>query len=330
MSVIVYLGMTGAVLCLAVFVKWYDPSAIDRLSRETGVSGGRGWFLFLVATLWMFLPFLAGASMDGESELWIAGSAAAGLGFYLSMIAVASVDEYRLLNRTEHIPPERVTAGSGDEVVATSGTPSVTHDGAGVTPFTGVPSVHTDWMVQRRSRMGARKTWENLAGDVTSAAFTLGDGAVTVTSGRHRVFSNAEEWLRVEPDESLPDAAAAFLASHPDLPAPDEREKTLKFRETYVPADEPVTVIGTPRLGESPGQYVIDEAPPDRLFETHADHSTSEGDDPEAILVRGDAERAGTMLRKRVRWLGIGGLVMIVGGQLVAFGLSSATVAAFI
>lgn len=330
MGWVTYLGFLAITLVVAVAVEWYQPSVADQLARKTGLSGRKGWTVLVLAAAWVFLPVLAGATAEGD-DLWAVGSAVAGVGFYLGTVAVASVDEYRLLDRTPHVPPDRVTAGSGGEAVATSGTPSVEveDEDEARTPFSGVPAVHTDWIVQRRERVGARRVWKGVAGGVRSVGFTLGDGAVAVTAGRHRTFSNAERFPTYEPDEPLPEPTAEFMRGHPDLPDPEEREATLRAIETYVPADESVTAVGIPRQGDRPGRYLIDRAPPDELLGTHADHST-DGGESEAILVRGDAEEAERLLRKRVRWLGVAGGAMILGGQALAFRLSGASLTAFL
>jgi hypothetical protein len=324
-----YLGFLGITLLVAIGVRWFDPSVVDQLSRKTGLGGATGWALLLVAAAWMFLPLLAGATA-GDDELWVVGSAIAGLGFYLVTISVTSVGEYRLLGRTKHLAPDQVTTGT-DETVATSGIPSVEEANEARTPFTALPSDHTDWIVQRRERIGLRTVWKNVAGGVQSVPFTLGDGAVRVTPGDGRVFSNAERITTFEPDGPLPDAVAAFVRSHPDLPAPGDRESKLQAVETYVPDDEPVTVVGIPRLGEFPGQCLIDRAPPDDLLGLgiRGMHST-DGGETDVVLVRGDADAAKRILRKRVYWLGIASVVMILGRQALAFWLSGASLAAFL
>lgn len=324
MNAFAYLGLVGITLVVAVGIRWYEPAVVDQLARQTGFSGTKGWVITVVAILWLFLPALAGAGV-GDDELWVVGPAVAGVGCYLVVIAAGSVDEHRLLSRTDHVDPRRVSPG---EPVATSGVPEVDDPDETRTPLTGRSAVHTDWIVQRRQRLGSRRSWTGLAGDVASTPFSLGDDAVRVTAGRHRVFTDAETHLTVDADEELPEAAAAFLRDHPDLPAPEDREKALRFTESYLPADEPVTVVGTPRQGEEPGTVVVDEAPPDELLGTHADYATPEDVDPEAVLIRGDVDDAARRLRKRVTWLGGGGAAMVLGGQLLAFWLSSATLSA--
>lgn len=327
MGSVLYLGFLGITLLAAVGVRWFDPSIVDQLSRRTGLSGATGWVLLLVAAAWMFLPFLAGAT-TGNDELWMVGSAVAGVGFFLGTISVTSVGEYRLLSRTRHVPPEQVTTGS-DEVVATSGIPSVENIEAARTPFTDLPAVHTDWIVQRRTRIGLREVWKNVAGGVRSVEFTLGDGAVLVTPGDGRVFSSTRQITTFESDGPLPDAVEAFLQDHPNLPDPEDRESRLRAIETYVPADEPVTAVGVPRLGEFPGQCLVDRAPPDDLLGIRGDLSTH-GDGTDVVLVRGNADTAERMLRKRVYWLGVASVVMILGEQALTFWLSGASLGAFL
>lgn len=181
-----------------------------------------------------------------------------------------------------------------DEPVATSGVPHTADDAAARTPFTGDPAVHTDWLVQRRRWTGLRRTWTAVASGVDTIPFTLGDAPLRVDAGAHRVVSDAERMPAVDPDEPLPEAAAEFPRDHPDLPDPDARGHRLRCFETYVPADEPVTVVGTPHQGEAPGTLVVDEAPPDDVLGTHVDGERGEG-----VLVRGDAEDAEATLRKR-------------------------------
>ena len=329
MGWVTYTGFLAIALVLAVAVGWYQPSVVGRLARTTGLSGTRGWTALILASAWVFLPLLAGAATDEGGGIWMVGSAVAGVGAYLGVVALTSIDEYRLLDRTPHVPPGRVRTGVEEGVVATSGTPTVEDGAAARTPFSGRPAVHTDWLVQRRERIGGRRTWKGLAGGVRSVPFTLGDGAVAVTAGRHRVFSDAERSPTFEPDEPLPDAVAEFLRDHPDLPDPGSREARLRAIETYVPADEPVTVVGVPRQGEFPGQRLIDRAPPDDLLGTDGAHAT-DGGGAHPILIRGDAEQAERTLRKRVYWLGVASVVMILGGQAIAFWLSGSSPIAFL
>lgn len=326
MDVLAYLGLVLVVLAIAVGIRWFEPTVVDQLARQTGFGGTAGWVVVVVATLWLFLPALAGANV-GDDEFWVAGPAIGGVGVFLLAVAAGSVDEYRLLARAEHVEPRQVTPGGP---VATSGRPEVGDPAAGRTPLTGLPAVHTDWIVQRRQQIGVRHGWTGVAGGVEATDFSLGDGAVQVTSGRHRVFTDAETLLSFGPDEELPEAAAAFFRDHDDLPAPDERAETLRVVESYVPADEPVTVVGTPRQGAEPGRVVIDEGPPDDVLATHAAGGSGEDATPEAVLVRGDAGTAERRLRRRVVWVGGGGAAMVLAGQWLAFWLSSATIAGLV
>lgn len=322
MGLLSYLGLVGIVFVVAVAVRWYEPEAIGRMGRQTQIDDTTAWTILVVATLWLFVPVLAGANV-GEGKAWVVGPAIGGVGFYLAVVAVGSIDEYRLLRNTDHVEPREATAG---DVVATSGVAEPDGEPAR-TPVTGVSAVHVDWLIQRRKRLGVRKSWRSLAGGVEDAEFTLGDGAIRVTAGRHRVFTNAETQLSFDPEAELPEGATEFLDSHPDLPAPENREQTLRVTESFVPAEEPVTVIGTARRAETPGTLVVDEAPPDDLLGTDG---ASEETAPEAVLIRGDVEAATRRLHRRVVWLGIAGAGMILGGQLLAFWLSAATLGALL
>lgn len=325
MGVVSYVGMVGISLVIGLAVPRIEPAAVEHISRELGLDRTKGTVLFVTALLWAFLPFLAGANTDG-GELWLAGPAVAGMGFYLVSIAASSYDEHRILSHATQLRPGTVAPEAGDDVVAIAGVPSMQDPDAAKTPFSGVPAVHTNWLVQRRQRTGLRQTWRTVASGVETAPFTVRDGAVRVESGRTRAFTDAELFRTVDPDEDVPERAAAFLRNHESLPDPADREKTLRFMEQFVPADEPVTVVGTPRQGGEPGQVVVDDAPPDGLLGTHADYTASDGSEADAVLIRGDVDAARSRLRKRVYWLGFAGVAMILGGQLFAFWLSSATV----
>lgn len=335
MNVPGYFGFVTFALLISYAVRWLDPAFLAHLSRRTGLRSRHAWGIAFATYLWIFLPVLAGAR-TGDDELWVVGAAVAGVGVFLLTIAAASRDEYRLLQRVEHYAPDDLPAGGPDTLVATSGDPEpvVDEDSGGQpaeTPFSGAPAVHTDWVVQRRNRVGLRRIWQNHATGVRSSAFTLGDGAVRVTPGRHRVFTNAETRVTLDPDDDVPEPAASFMAAHPDLPSPDAREQPLRFMETSVPADEPVTVVGTVEQASEPGVSVIDDAPVDDLLGTHADHDhASSAVGGEAILVHGDWAEARRLMHRRVRWLGAAGLAMVLGGQALSFWLSSASLAALV
>ncbi|MFU1780002.1 hypothetical protein ACM16X_01340 [Haloarcula japonica] len=324
MGVVGYVGFLGVSVAVAVGVKWFDPAIAAQLSRRTGLTGARGWAILLVALVWVFLPVLAGAPV-ADGRPWVIGAAISGVGFYLGTIALTSLDEYRILAAATAVPPADLSAHTGGSVVATSGVPTVADSDAAVTPISGEPSVHTDWIAQQRTRVGFRKVWSNVATGVESIPFTLSDGAVAVDSGRHRVFSNAERYTTVAEDESLPDAVAEFMWSSPDLPDPEARDARTRFIEEFVPSSEPVTVVGEPTQGTRPGQVHIESVPPDRLFGTHTDHSESDRDDTEPILIRGTVGEARWLLQKRLFVVGGFGLVMVLGGQMLAFWLSPAS-----
>lgn len=330
MSLTTYFGFLGLTVALAASVRWLDPSFLEQLSRKSGLRAVHGWVLLLVAAAWMFLPFLAGAEATEGRDLWLAGPALAGIGFYLGAFAVTSIDEYRLLGRAERVSPASVSVGDGTRLVATSDTPGVDDEAEARSPFTGVPAVHTDWNLQRRERVlgFGRKSWQNVATGVQSASFSLG-GRVRVTGGRHRVFSGDEDVSTFASDEPLPDPVASFLRGRDDLPDPADREERIRVIQTVVPANQPVTVVGTPSQGTNPGEVCLDSAPADPVLGSHADRSTPD-DTPEVILLKGTVEEAAASLKKRVYWLGVGSLVLIVGGQVVGFALSAASVAALL
>ena len=324
MGVVAYVGFVLVSVLVAAGVKRFDPAIVAQLSRRTGLTGSYGWVILLVALAWVFLPVLAGAPV-GDGSPWVIGAAVGSGGFYLATIALTSLDEYRILSRATAVPPADLSAHTGDGVVATSGVPAVNDPDAAVTPFSGEPAVHTDWVAQKRTQVGLREVWSNAATGVESVPFTLGDGSVVVDSGRHRVFSNAERYTTVGEDEPFPDAVAEFMQSASDLPDPAARDSKTRFIEEFVPSSEPVTVVGEPVQSEQPGQVRIESAPPDWLFGTHTDHSESDRDDTEPIFVRGTVDEARQLLKKRLFFAGGSGLAMIASGQMVAFWLSPAS-----
>jgi hypothetical protein len=326
MGFVSYLGFLVLTLFLGVAVRWLDPSFLEQLARKTGLRATHGWALLVVAAAWMFLPFLAGARATDGHDLWLVGPALAGVGFYLSAFAVTSIDEYRLLGRAERVSPADVSVGDGTRLVATSETPLVDDGEEARSPITGRSAVHTDWILQRRERVlgFGRKSWQNVATDAHTAGFTLG-GRVRVQSGRHRVFSGVDDVFTFDPDDPLPETVASFLRERGDVPNPDQRDAPLRVIETVVPANRPVTAVGTPTQGDRPGEVQLDSAPADLLLGSHADRSTP-GDDPEVILIQGQVEEAVALLKKRVYGVGIGSLALILGGQAVGFAFSSATV----
>jgi len=333
MNVLGYVEFVVFATGLAYAVKWIDSAALAHLARQTGLSSRKAWSVTITAFLWMFLPVLAGAE-SGDGKLWIAGSAFAGAGFFLVVIAVSSRDEHELLQRATHREPNAVTVGTSDKLVATSDIPDPVPDSDDddqpAAPFSTIPSVHTDWIVQQRRKMGIRKVWQNIAEGVQTTAFTIGKGAVEVTPGRHRVFSNVEKQFMIEPSDDVPDSVAAFLADHPDLPDPDAMEKPIRVIETIIPAEEPVTIVGTPTQAAEPGTVRIDNAPADVLLGTHTDHAANDGNGSETVLIHGSLDDAERLMKKRVYWLGTAGLATILGGQIVAFWLSDAVLTAFL
>ncbi|WP_411963023.1 hypothetical protein [Haloferax sp. YSMS24] len=333
MNVVGYGAFVGLCLVVAAVTKWLDPAGVAHLSRQTGLSRKKGWAVLLVALLWTFFPVLAGADID-DGKLWVATAAVGGAGFFLTTIAAGSLDEYRLLERVPYVEPRDVSSSESESVVATSGVPE-TLPGSEAdefeTPFSGRPAVHTNWVVQRRDRLGFREVWRNVAGGVRSVEFGLGSGAVRVTPGRHRVFSSTERTFTVDlGDTDVSERVATFLREHPELPSPDESDEELKIVERFVPADDDVTVVGTVEQTREPGVVRIDGGPIDELLGTHTDHSVSSAADAEAVLIRGDVDHAKYTMHKRVYWLGPAGVAMILGGQLLSFWFSGASLSALL
>lgn len=328
MNVAGYGGWVAFSLLVTYGVRWFDPAFVSSLSRDTGFTARKAWLLATVAFLWMWLPILAGAEV-GDGKLWVIGISVTGVGFFVAVLGASSIDEYRLLRRVPRLDPEDVSVGIEEPIVATSGTPEPMAGGARGTspprtPFSAKPAVHTDWLVQERKRFVTRKIWQNVASGVRSSTFTLGDGAVEVAPGDHRVFAQEENRFVVEPDADLPDAAADAFRDHDSLPPPEAMENPMQVIETYVPADEPVTVVGAAEQTREPGVVRIDEGPIDELLGTHTDHSAG-GSDGDVVIVAGGFEAAESGLRQRVFWLGGGGAAMVLGGQVLSFWLSAAT-----
>ncbi|WP_416839300.1 hypothetical protein [Haloferax sp. DFSO52] len=329
MNVLGYVGFVSFFLLLGAFVKWFDPAAVSQLSRRLGLSGLKAWAIAVVAFLWSFFPVLAGAEIG--DEIWIIGASVACVGFFTATIAAGSIDEYRLLQRVPYVAPENVGTSGSNTIVATSGVPQVPDDGEETeftTPLSGKPAIHTDWIVQRREKLGLRDVWKNVAEGVKVAEFALGDGAVSVTPGRHRVFTTRYWSTTIDLDDDIDESVATFLREHAELPSPTSSDERLKITEQYIPADEPVTVIGHVEQTREPGVVRIEGGPIDKLLGTHADPGEESNGAAEAILIRGDITDARSTMRKRVYWLGPLSLGMILGGQLLSFWLSSASLTA--
>jgi hypothetical protein len=315
MGLFEYLGSIGLAVVMGAYMRWSDSSGVARLSRLSGLGGRSGWAIGTLAVMWAFAPVLFDADTDGR--IWLFGPAIAGTGMMLIGIAVGSLDEYRLLDRVSHVAPSELSASDGGRLVATSGIPVPLSEGdAAETPFTGRPAVHADWHVQRRGQVGFRNVWKTVASDVEDTGFRLGDGAVYVRPAEHRAFSNAETRREFSPDEDLPEPAVRFLQANNDLPSPDSLTERIRLVEAYVPADEPITVVGRVEQATEPGTVVIEDAPSEFL-------EVGAGD---VVLIRGDAEDAYQRMRKRVYWVGTGGVVLLIAGQVLGFWLSSATI----
>lgn len=324
-------------LVVAYAIRWLDPALLSQLSRTSGLTSRTAWGFAVVAFLWMFLPILFGAPVD--VGLWPVGTVFVAVGWFLLAFAVSSRDEYAMLQRATPTDPQDVTAGLGDDLVATSGTPEpVTGDDipVPVSLSTGTPAVYVSWIIQRRRRTGIHTSWRNVATDVHTTPFTLGDEAVLVTPGEHRTFPGTKHEFTVQSGDEVPDETAAFMASHPDLPDPAGLENPIKIIETVVPADEPVTVIGTASQAVEPETSRIDTAPVDELLSTHADHATPTTDgtpddgghdeDGEVILISGEVDDAKRLVKREVCWLGAAGVVLILGGQAAALWLAGVSV----
>ncbi|ELZ82871.1 hypothetical protein C455_01833 [Haloferax larsenii JCM 13917] len=281
-----------------------DPLTMGEFPRRFGISTRVGWALLVAGASWAFLPLLAGAEI-GEVP-WVVGSFVAGFGFLPAAISLSSIDEHRLLQRVPFVEPERISASGTQSPVGTSGTPtpaSNEQNGALETPFTGHPAVHTEWLVQQMSNGVVNETWKTVGEGVQQAEFALGDGTVNVAPGNYDAILQKERLFSIDPSEGVPEPAATFLKSHPDLPTPETAEGELRVLERYIPADDDVTVVGDATQSSEPGVVRIE-------------------DGAEGALIRGDAELAQYTMRKRYKWLGITGLVMILGGQAASFALS--------
>ncbi|SEK56565.1 hypothetical protein [Haloferax larsenii] len=327
MNVIGYVGFVAVSVGIAASVRWVDPPVLSHLSRRIGLASRKGWAIALVALLWVFLPILAGAAIS-EALAWVFGGAVACVGFYLATVAVSSWDEYRLLERVPYVSPEEVRASGPNPLVATAGVPTpLTNEQITEfqTPFTGRPAVHTRWLIQRQETLGFRDVWRNSFEGSRSAEFELGGGVVRVTPGRHRVFNTREHTFTVDLDGHVPEPAATYLETHPELPSPGSSDDTLRIVEEYVPSDEVVTVVGSVVQSDDPEVARIDSAPVDALLGTHGDNSERADGKPEAVLIRGNPDEARTALHQRVYWLGRLGIALILVGQFVSFWFSSAS-----
>lgn len=329
MSLVVHVSVIVLTLMAAVATWWTERETVAQVSRQTGVSGWVGRGAVVLGIVWLYLPIFAGGSAD-DGVLWIVSTSFAVIGVGCCAVALSSIDEYRLLTAADYSAPESVTVGTEPSVTATTGSPAVSDDEDRVCTIHGTPSVYTDWVVQQRGWIGNRRNWKTVAGGLDQTPFTLGDGAVSVDGERYRVFRMAADNVTFDPNEPLPERVYEFFDSHATLPEPAARRKRFKILETYIPDDEPVTVVGTPRQGPRPGTVVFDAAPPDRVVTSVRSSPPESLSAGEPVLIRGTYSEATKRIKRRVYWLGIGGVILAVGGQALAFRLSSASLAAVI
>ncbi|ELZ91461.1 hypothetical protein C440_14144 [Haloferax mucosum ATCC BAA-1512] len=312
MSVAGYVTVVVATAVLAFSVRWLDPGATSHMSQQFGIPRHVGWVFAIAAFLWAYLPVLAGADMG--NDLWFFGSAAVGVGFLFVAVSVSSRDAYRLLRRATVVEPGSISPSDTGSLVATSGRPTPTADdreGQPTTPFSGRQSVYTDWTVRKGSFSGSRGEWAHLGYGTEQVEFSLGDGAVEVATENPHTFNKKEHTFSIDLSKDVPEPAATSLSEHPDLPAPGSSDDDLRFAERYIPTDGPVTVVGNATQASDPGVVCIDGS-------------------SEAALIRGDIERAQHAMHERVYRLGIVGVVLIFGGQLLAFWLSDASFTALL
>lgn len=328
MGVADYIGMVTLILVVGVIAKRVDPAGIAQVAREVDVSRRTGWVLTVITVLWVCLPLLT--TSIGGGEFWTLGSAIAGVGAYLTAVAVTSRGEHKLLQTATHYAPDQIPTGTTTPI-ATSATPTPTIGDGETAPTTSPvsnhPAVYADWIVQKRTQLGVRYRWRNIAEGVETTEFTLGNGDVTVPPGEHRVFSNVDNIIPISEDaENVPDAVAGFFADHPDLPAIDDASAPLRVIESIVPADQPVTVIGTPVQGDEHGTTKITAptAADDLTARSTAgtDGPASETGMDEIALINGAFDDAKRLMKKRVYWLGPLGVAMVFGGQALALWLA--------
>lgn len=315
MHVLQYLGTVCFFLLFVGVVTLYDGRVARYVTRQTSLPGPAAALLTGLVVAWALVPILAGAPWAGTT--WYLGVGFTALGGFLLALAFGSVGEYRLLERVPHRGPAELSAADVGSVVAVSGVPAPL-DGAGTgtdetTPFAGTPTAHTDWLVQERGRAGLKALWRILATGTQHVAFALGDGAVEVAAGDRHVVTPAGNRVGLAPGDDVPEPAATTLREHPDLPSPDDLARPLRAVEVYVPAEDPVTVVGPVERAED-GRLRVGGA--------------GDADGSAALLVSGDRETARSALRKRVRTVGVIGLTMLLGGQALSFWLSGATLAA--
>lgn len=361
MSVVEAAGLAAVIVFVALLVRYLVPTALQAIARRTGITPAVGWVAFLMATALLVLPVALGAPIGDSRGLesgegWIIGASLAGLGVFLVTVSVTSLDEYRALRAATPLDataggPPAVRSAMGD-LVALSSTPEIPPDADPASPLHGTPAVHADWLVQRREQFFTRRTWRVRAGGVHGVPFTLSaDRPVAVAGAPYRALSVASTTSRFAPDEALPSAARTVVEAEADLPAPDEREEPVKLVEDLVPADEPVTVVG--HLTRGPDGPTIARGPTDPLLGTHrapgveddavadgdataddeaaadggaADEAAADGATAPPVCLAGDLATARTALHRRVVWLFVIGLGLVVGGEALAFVLSPAAV----
>lgn len=160
------------------------------------------------------------------------------LGGLLSLaVAAGSYARYRRAMATATTPTGAVEPG----FVEVSGEAGPAGDPA-TTPFTGAAALCYEWRVEERRGDG----WATVALDEDGAPFRVDDGsgpALVDPAGADRRFDE-ERRVEVAADEAPPERVAAFLATHPDLAAP---ERDRRYVERFLPPGAEVYVLGQAR-----------------------------------------------------------------------------------
>ncbi|WP_254767625.1 E3 ubiquitin ligase family protein [Salinilacihabitans rarus] len=322
------LGVIALVVGLTVAVARMDPDRIERVTSEVDLPAPLGRVAYGLWVVGLAVPFAFGASVEDTASG--IGLALYSVGAFFLLVSVSTRDEYARFRAATKTTPDAVRPSADPDAspVALSGVP-VPVEAPPTGPASGEAAVSVEWTLQKRGRLAHRTVWDTVAAGAEAVPFAFETDAVDlrIEPRPERSFETETAAASADPDEPLPPAFETLLDRRADLPDPNARDERLRVIEERLPADRPVTVVGTPRRAAD-GTVVIDGGPPagaPSRAAPGAEAATDGAGAPAPVVVPGTVDRAERHLRRRVRWLGAASVALVIGGQAAAFAWSSAS-----